>query len=182
MKALVMTRYGAPFQEAEVPRPTPGPGQVLARMAAAGINHADDRARQGEFKALFKPRLPSVAGGELSGTVVQLGDGVSTVGVGDEVFAYTGVVRTGAFAEYAVVDAEALAPAPRTVSLTEAASLPVVALTAWQALVTLGQVQPGQRAGAWRLRRGRLGDHPAGQAPGRHRRHHRVEPPCRLRP
>lgn len=145
MKAFVMTRYGAPFQEVESPRPTPGPGQVLVRMAAAGINHADDRARQGEFKALFKPTLPSVAGGELSGTVVELGDGVSSVPVGDEVFAYTGVVRMGAFAEYAVVDAEALALAPRSVSLTEAASLPVVALTAWQALVTLGKVQPGQR-------------------------------------
>ncbi|MFC6360373.1 NADP-dependent oxidoreductase [Luteococcus peritonei] len=118
---------------------------MLVRMTAAGVNHADERSRTGEFKLLFKPSLPAVAGGELSGEVTAVGEGVTGFAIGDEVIAYTGVVRMGAFAEYAVIDETALAHAPRTVPLVEAAALPVVGLTAWQALVTLGQVKPGQR-------------------------------------
>jgi NADPH:quinone reductase-like Zn-dependent oxidoreductase len=114
-------------------------------MAAAGINHADERSRVGEFKLLFHPRLPIVGGGELSGEIVTLGDGVCGFAVGDPVIAYTGVVAMGAWAQYAVVDAGALAHAPGSIPLVQAAWLPVVGLTAWRALVALGQVQPGQR-------------------------------------
>lgn len=114
-------------------------------MVAAGINHADERSRAGEFKLIFHPRLPAVVGGELSGEVVALGESVSGFTVGDPVIAYTGVVEQGAWAEFAVVNAAALAPAPTTISLVDAASLPVVGLTAWHALVSLGEVQPGQR-------------------------------------
>lgn len=110
MKAFVLEEYGAPFREVQMLEPVLGPNEVLVRVAAAGVNHADERSRAGEFKALFSPTLPAVAGGEL-----------------------------------VVVEAAALAPAPRSVSPPEAAALPVVGLTAWQALVTLGRVQPGQR-------------------------------------
>lgn len=145
MKAFVLEKYGRPFRQVSVPRPAAGPGQVLVRMVAAGVNHADERSRAGEFKLLFHPTLPAVAGGELSGEVVAVGDGVARFAVGDAVIAYTGVVTMGAYAEFAVVDEGALAHAPTSVSLVQAASLPVVGLTAWQALVTLGRVQPGQR-------------------------------------
>lgn len=145
MKAFVLEKHGSPFREVQMPEPVPGPGEVLVRVAAAGVNHADERSRAGEFKALFSPTLPAVAGGELAGEVVALGPDVAGVAVGDAVYAYTGVVRMGVWAELAVVEAAALAPAPRSVSPTEAAALPVVGLTAWQALVTLGRVQPGQR-------------------------------------
>ncbi|WP_439030827.1 alpha/beta fold hydrolase [Gordonia terrae] len=145
MESFILRKYGAPFERALIPRPTPARGQVLVRVAAAGINPADERSRTGEFKLLFHPRLPGVAGGELSGEVVAVGEGASKFAVGDTVIAYTGVEAMGAYAEFAVVDEAALAPAPTSVSLVEAASLPVAALTAWQSLVTLGHVQPGQR-------------------------------------
>ncbi|MEU1953479.1 alpha/beta fold hydrolase [Nocardia rhamnosiphila] len=145
MKAFILRKYGAPFEEVRIPRPAPARGQVLVRVAAAGINPADERSRTGEFKLLFHPRLPNVAGGELSGEVVAVGAGASRFTVGDSVIAYTGVEAMGAYAEFAVVDETALAHAPTSTSLVKAASLPVAALTAWQALVTLGHVQPGQR-------------------------------------
>ena len=145
MKAFVLRKYGTVFQPVTMPVPAPAPGQVLVRMAAAGINHADERSRTGEFKLLFHPKLPGVGGGELSGEVVALGEGVTGFAVGDSVIAYTGVVKMGAWAEFAAVDADALAHAPKSISLVEAASLPVVGLTAWHALVTLGQVTAGQR-------------------------------------
>lgn len=145
MKALVLSKYGSPFQEVSVPQPEPGPGEVLVRMVGAGINHADERSRAGEFKLLFQPELPTAAGGELSGTIVAVGQGVTRFAVGDAVITYTGVVKLGAWAEFTVVEESALAHAPHSISLVEAASLPVVGLTAWSTLVTLGNVQPGQR-------------------------------------
>ncbi len=145
MKAFVLEKYGAPLTQVSMPKPEPGPGQVLVRMVAAGVNHADERSRAGEFKLLFQPHLPSVAGGELSGEVAAVGEGVTGFTVGDAVIAYTGVIRMGAYAEYAVVDQDALALAPTRISLVDAAALPVVGLTAWRALVTLGQVSAGQR-------------------------------------
>ncbi|MDR6892733.1 NADP-dependent oxidoreductase [Falsarthrobacter nasiphocae] len=145
MKAFTLTTYGAPFEEATLPTPVPGPGQVLVRMAAAGINHADERSRSGQFKLLYRPKLPVIAGSELSGDIVAIGEGVSGFSVGDSVVAYTGVVDQGAWAELALVEAAALARAPRRLSLTEAAALPVAGLTAWQALVAMGDLQPGQR-------------------------------------
>ena len=83
-------------------------------MVTAGINHADERSRAGEFKLLFQPSLPGVAGGELSGEIVALGQGVRGFDVGDAVIAYTGVVEMGAYVQFAVVDQAALAHAPPT--------------------------------------------------------------------
>lgn len=145
MLAVVLTKYGAPFQEVSMPRPTPGPNQVVVQVVAAGINHADERTRVGEFKLLVHPHLPAVAGGELSGHIVAVGSEVSRFTIGDALIAYTGVANMGAYAEFALVDQDALAPAPTSIPLVDAAALPVVGLTAWHALVTLGQVQPGQR-------------------------------------
>ena len=144
MKAFVLERYGRPLSAVDMPVPEPGPRQVLVRMIASGVNHADERTRIGEFKAVFRLDLPKVMGGELSGEVVAVGSQVTELAVGDQVYGYTGVVAMGTWAEFVVVDADALAPAPRSISLAQAASLPVVALTAWQSLVTIGRLQPGQ--------------------------------------
>lgn len=144
MKAFVLETYRKPLRAVEMPEPTPAPHEVLVRMVAAGVNHADERTRTGEFKAVFHLDLPKVMGGELSGEVIAVGEGVTGFRPGDRVYGYTGVVGMGTWAEVVAVDAAALAPAPSSIPLVDAAALPVVALTAWQALVTLGQIQPGQ--------------------------------------
>lgn len=144
MKAFVLERYGQPLRAVDMPVPEPGPRQVLVRTIASGVNHADERTRVGEFKAVFRLDLPKVMGGELSGEVVAIGDQVTEFAVGDQVYGYTGVVGMGTWAEIVAVDADALAPAPRGIPLARAAALPVVTLTAWQALVTIGRLQPGQ--------------------------------------
>ena len=145
MKAFVLEKYGHPMREVSMPEPTAGPRQVLVRMVAAGVNHADERTRAGELKAVFRLDLPHVMGGELSGEVVAVGEQVTEFAVGDEVYGYTGVVGMGTFGEVVAIDADAVALAPASADPVEAASLPVVALTAWQALVEIGHLQPGQR-------------------------------------
>src|SRR5699024_9010407 len=117
-----------------------GPRQALVRMVASGVNHVEERTRAGEFKAVFPLALPHVMGGELSGEVVAVGEQVTEVSVGDEVYAATGVTAMGTFAEVVAVDVDALAPKPASTDLVEAAALPVVALTAWQALIEIGHL------------------------------------------
>ena len=95
MKAFVLEKYGTPMREVSMPEPTTGPRQLLVRMVAAGVNHADERTRAGELKAVFRLDLPQVMGGELSGEVVAVGDQVTEFAVGDEVYGYTGVVGMG---------------------------------------------------------------------------------------
>lgn len=113
-------------------------------MIASGVNHADERTRTGEFKVVFPIDLPKVTGGELSGMVVDVGRDVTEFAVGQHVYGYTGVVGMGTWAEIVAVAAEALAPAPAKVDIIHAAALPVVALTAWQSLVEIAQLKPGQ--------------------------------------
>lgn len=144
MKAFVLEKYGSPLREAEMPAPVPAPHEVLVRMVASGVNHADERVRSGEFKAIFPFRLPKVMGGELSGEVVETGSAVRDIAVGDHVYGYVDLATTGTFSEFVAVDAATMAPVPRSVSLVEAAGLPVVALTAWQALVEMGKVTKGR--------------------------------------
>ncbi|MFD9360135.1 NADP-dependent oxidoreductase [Streptomyces sp. NPDC060031] len=144
MKAFVLERYGSPLREVEMPVPVPAPHEVLVRMVASGVNHADERVRSGEFKTIFPFRLPKVMGGELSGEVVEAGSAVRDVAVGDHVYGYVDLSATGTFSEFVAVDAATMAPVPRSVSLVETAGLPVVALTAWQALVEMGGVTKGQ--------------------------------------
>ena len=79
MKAFVLEKYGQPLRAVNMPIPEPGPRQVLVRMAASGVNHADERTRVGEFKAVFRLDLPKVMGGELSGEVIALGSQVTEV-------------------------------------------------------------------------------------------------------
>ncbi|WP_243076563.1 NADP-dependent oxidoreductase [Microbacterium sp. SS28] len=145
MKAIAVTQYKKPLAVIEVPTPRPGAGEVLVRVAAAGLNQLDEKVRLGEFRQILPYRAPFVLGHDLAGTVAEVGAGVSTFAVGDEVYARPRDGRIGTFAEHVVVDASDLAFAPQSVSLEEAAGLPLVALTAWQALVEIGNVRPGQR-------------------------------------
>jgi NADPH:quinone reductase-like Zn-dependent oxidoreductase len=126
----------------EVRRPDPGPGEVLVEVRAAGVGPWDGWIRAGK-SALPQP-LPLTLGSDLSGTVAAVGTGVSEMAVGDQVFGVTNSQFLGAYAEYAVASAGMLAKKPNFLSYAEAASVPVVAVTAWQALFDHGRLEAGQ--------------------------------------
>ncbi|MCW4464274.1 NADP-dependent oxidoreductase [Glutamicibacter sp. MNS18] len=144
MKAFVLEKYRSPLRQIDMPEPVPGDHEVLVRMSAAGINHADERVRTGEFARIFPFALPLVMGSEFAGEVIATGKDVEGFPIGMQVFAYVDLAQTGGFAEVIAIDQKHLAPAPRSASLVEAASLPVVGLTAWQGLVNMGQLRKGQ--------------------------------------
>lgn len=144
MNAFALTKYGTPLRAVDMPEPVLGEQEVLVRVAAAGINHGDERLRSGEFRAVFPFRLPMVIGSEFSGEVVATGSRVDRVEIGQNVFAYADLARMGAFAEFVAIDQAHVARVPQTVSVVEAAALPVVGLTAWQGLVQMGDLRSGQ--------------------------------------
>ncbi|MFF2217092.1 NADP-dependent oxidoreductase [Streptomyces antibioticus] len=147
MKAFMVEKYGdaTGMRAAEVPDPQVGAEDVLVRIHAAGVNPLDIRIRNGDFKAFMPYRLPLVLGNDLAGTVVRTGPEVTRFAVGDEVWARPDKDRIGTFAEQLAVHQDDLALKPATLTMDEAASLPLVALTAWQALVERAQVRPGQK-------------------------------------
>lgn len=144
MRAFVVTKYKEPLQEADVPEPVVGVHDVLVRVEAAGLNPLDEKIRSGEFKQVLPYKLPLIPGNDVAGTVIRVGAGVRGFKPGDEVYARPGQDRIGTFAERIAVAEGDLALKPASVSMREAGSLPLVALTAWQALVEHGRVQPGQ--------------------------------------
>lgn len=145
MKAFIVDRYKDPIREADMPEPVVGERDVLVQVHAAGLNVLDEKIRLGEFKLILPYRLPVILGNDVAGVVVQVGSKVTRFAVGDEVFARPGTDRIGTFAERIAIDEADLAMIPAAVSMVEAASLPLVALTAWQALVERANVQPGQK-------------------------------------
>jgi len=145
MKAVQFHEVGGPevLRYEDVEQPVPAAGQVRLRVAASAFNAADNGMRAG-----FLPipvELPHVPGYDVSGTVDALGDGVTGVEVGDAVIAFLPMERNGGAAEYVVAPAESVVAAPTTIPLADAAALPSVALTAWQALFDDGQLRSGQR-------------------------------------
>lgn len=126
-------------------RPQPGPGQVLIRVAATSFNPVDGTIRAGYLQQVFPVRFPHTPGLDVAGTVAELGDGVTTPAVGEQVIGFLPMLEDGAAAEFAVAPAAVLTRAPNSIPLTDAAALPAAALTAWQAVVEHAQVQPGQR-------------------------------------
>lgn len=144
MKAFVLEKYGAPLRQVDMPEPHVGDHEVLVRLSAAGINPADERLRSGGFKQIFRFTLPMIVGSEFSGEVVSVGSKVHRFAPGMEVFAYADLARMGAFAELIAIDEKYLAEKPQAVTVTEAASLPVSGLTAWNALVEMGKLRSGQ--------------------------------------
>jgi NADPH:quinone reductase-like Zn-dependent oxidoreductase len=128
-----------------VPEPIVGERDVLVQVAAAGLNQIDEKVRIGEFKAILPYKLPLTLGHDVAGTVIQVGAKVRGFAVGDEVYSRPRDHRIGTFAERIAIDEADVAHAPTRISPVEAASLPLVALTAWQALVEIGNVQAGHK-------------------------------------
>ena len=145
MRAFVFDKYKQPLHAADVPEPVVGDHDVLVRVAAAGVNQLDEKIRAGEFSAILPYRTPLTLGHDVAGTVIRIGSGVTGFTPGDEVFARPRDHRIGTFAEWIAIDEADIAHAPVSISPVEAASLPLVALTAWQALVVRADVQPGQK-------------------------------------
>lgn len=146
MKAFIVEKYGKNgLRAAHVPEPTIGPRDVLVRVSAASINPLDKMVRNGEFKLLLKYKTPFVLGHDVAGVVTRVGAEVRDYKVGDEIYARPRDLRIGAFAEYIAIDQDDLALKPNSLTMEEAASVPLVALAAWQSLVELAQVKPGQK-------------------------------------
>jgi NADPH2:quinone reductase len=146
MRALIVDLANAPLRLASIQRPVPGAGQVLVRIAASGVNPLDGKIRSGQAAHARQP-LPAVLGMDLAGTVEALGEGVNGWMPGDEVYAMaTGIGGAqGSLAEYAVVEAQLLAPKPGNLSMREAAGLPLVLITAWEGLVDRARVRADQK-------------------------------------
>jgi NADPH:quinone reductase-like Zn-dependent oxidoreductase len=145
MKAYAIDRYQGPLRAADVPEPVVGDDDVLVRVEAAGLNVLDEKIRSGEFKQIVPYDLPQVLGHDVAGTVLQVGAAVRGFSVGDEVYSRPRKDRIGTFAERISIPQDDVALRPRSITATEAASLPLVALTAWQALVERGGLQSGQK-------------------------------------
>lgn len=147
MKAFVVDKYekkGA-LRLAEMPDPQIGANDVLVRIHATAINLLDSKIRDGEFKLFLSYQPPFILGHDLAGTVIRVGAKVRQFKAGDEVYGRPRDHRAGTFSERIAVDAADLALKPKTLSMEAAASIPLVGLTAWQALVELAEVKPGQK-------------------------------------
>lgn len=146
MKAIRIHAYGGAdnLHYDEVPRPDPQPGQVLVRVHAAGVNPIDWKIREGYLKQLFDYSLPLILGTDVAGVVEAVGAGVTTLQVGQDVYGVVDMTLSGAYAEYALGYAEAIAPKPQSLDYIHAASVPIAAMTAWQALFDGADLQPGQ--------------------------------------
>lgn len=144
MRALVLTRYKHPLVERDVPEPTVCDHDVLIRVEAAGLNVLDEKIRLGEFTQILPYTLPRTLGHDVAGTVLAVGSAVRSFAPGDEVWSRPPTDHIGTFAERIAVPESDVAPKPAGISMAEAGSLPLVALTAWQALVERGGLQAGQ--------------------------------------
>lgn len=147
MKAFVVDKYkkkGA-LRLANVPEPEVQDTDVLVRVHATAVNLLDSKLRDGEFKLILPYRPPFILGHDVAGTVVRTGSRASRFKVGDEVYARPRDHRVGTFAEFIAINEADVALKPKNLSMTEAASIPLVGLTAWQALVEVGKVKPGQK-------------------------------------
>ena len=147
MKALVLKRYGNPNKIvfADIPRPVPRPDEILVQVHAAGLNPVDYMIAAGSFKPIIRLRLPTTLGSDLAGVVVEVGSRVTRFKPGDSVFASTFEIGMGALAEFAVVPENVAALKPANLDFVQAASIPMVGLTSWQALKEQANVQPGQK-------------------------------------
>ena len=145
MKAAILETYGKPFRIADIPVPTPGPGDVLVRIAASSVNPLDTKIHTGAAEHA-RHSLPAILGIDLAGTVEAVGSAVTDFRPGDEVYGMAGGVGglQGTLAEYAAVDADLLAMKPANLSMQEAAALPSVVITAWEGLVDRMKVGAGE--------------------------------------
>jgi NADPH:quinone reductase-like Zn-dependent oxidoreductase len=147
MKAFIVDRYRKtePLRYGDMPEPIPGQDDVLVEVHAAGLNPLDAKIRDGAFKAVIPYRPPFILGHDVAGIVIGTGSNVRRFKLGDEVYARPRDGRIGTFAERIAIDQADVALKPGTISMEEAASLPLVALTAWQALVERAGLEMGQK-------------------------------------
>ena len=143
MKAARVLQFGPPsiIVNDELPKPEPAPGQLLVRVKAAGVGNWDALIREGKIE--LQP-LPIILGSELSGIVEAIGPEVSRFRPGDEVYGATNEQFSGAYAEYALPLARMMALKPKTLNFVKAASVPIVAVTAWQMLFDYAHATAGQ--------------------------------------
>ena len=147
MRALVFKRYSKSDQVAfaDIPRPALKPDEILVQVHAVGVNPIDTMIPKGAFKPMLKFQLPATLGSDLAGIVVEVGRRVTRFKPGDAVFASIFDLGIGALAEFAVVPESAAAPKPANLDFVQAASIPMVGLTTWQALKERANIQPGQK-------------------------------------
>ncbi|SNB82264.1 MULTISPECIES: NADP-dependent oxidoreductase [unclassified Agrobacterium] len=147
MKSFLIDRYkkGGALRLGEIPEPEVRANDVLVEIRAASVNLLDNKIRDGEFKLILPYRLPLVLGNDVAGVVVRAGANVRKFKPGDEVYARPDQARIGTFAEYIAIDEADVAMKPDNLTMEKAASIPLVALTAWQVLVERANVQKGQK-------------------------------------
>lgn len=147
MKAFIVKRYGKKekLQLAETPEPIVKENDVLVQVYAAGVNLLDAKVRNGEFKIFLSYKAPFTLGHDVAGVVTKLGSRVSKVKVGEEVYARPADHRIGTFAEYISMNENDVALKPKNLSMEEAASIPLVGLTSWQALIEKANLKKGQK-------------------------------------
>lgn len=147
MKAFIVERYGKKhgMRMAEMPEPVLREDDVLVEIHAASVNPLDSMLRAGEFKLLLPYKLPLILGNDFAGVVVRVGARVQNFKPGDEVYARADTDRIGTFAERIAIKESSLAWKPKTLTMEEAASIPLVGLTSWQALIEKGNVKAGQK-------------------------------------
>jgi len=146
MKAIVVHEYGGPevLKYEEVPRPEPKEDQILVRVIAAGVNPVDAMIRSGMFAKYEKDVLPIIPGADIAGVVEKVGSKITKFKAGDPIFAYVSLKGGGGYAEYALGAERDTAAKPKSLSYVEAAAVPIVALTAWQALIDAARLGAGQ--------------------------------------
>lgn len=147
MKALIFKQYGKSDDVAfaDLPRPALRPDEILVQVHAAGLNPIDNMIPKGTFKPFLKFELPATLGSDLAGVVVEVGNRVTRFKPGDAVFASIFDLGTGSLAEFAVVPENAAAHKPANLDFVQAASIPMVGLTSWQALKERAKLTPGQK-------------------------------------
>src|SRR5213596_1638000 len=147
MKAFIIESYGSKdgVRAGEMPDPELREDDVLVQIHAAGVNLLDAKIRDGEFKRFLPYRFPLILGNEVAGVVVRVGSRVQRFKPGDEVYARPDDDRIGAFAECIAIQEDAVAKKPKNLTMEEAASIPLVGLTAWQALVERANLKRGQK-------------------------------------
>lgn len=148
MKAILCDQFGGPevMRLDEIETPAPGPGEVLIRIHAAGVNPVDWKIREGGLARLFPCKFPLIPGWDAAGTVAALGDGVTGLSLGERVWAFCRKpdIQWGTYAEYVVMSADGVAPMPANYTFAQACTVPLAALTAWQSLLEVAQLRSGQ--------------------------------------
>lgn len=147
MKAFIVSRYSKKdgLQLTEMPQPVLKENDVLVQVYAAGVNLLDSKIRSGEFKLILPYKTPFVLGHDVAGVVVKIGSKVSRFTIGDEVYARPADHRVGTFAEFISMNENDVAIKPKNLTMEEAASIPLVGLTAWQALIEKANLKKGQK-------------------------------------